>query len=201
MVIARPLVTGESSRCLTAPVVGPRNPTRMVADVQRERRHMRALLSLESFHAMERLWACPLMAFSAAEPACRYRLRSQDEITASLGNPDIPLLHRCWAGSSRRINCPTFLNRQAMVGPCHTPECWPLPRGNGLHCIRCDGPSQLCAGHRWACVDMQLCTDCLHEDRPTKLMEVSGHLVTTSYGVVLELKSVNPVSGEVTPDC
>ena len=190
------MVTGASSRCLTGLAVGPKNPIHMFAERQQERRHRRAFQSMDNFAAMERLWACPLMVFGPAELTCKYCLRSQDEIALSLGNPVVPLLHRCWAGSSRS-KCPNFRYSPEIRGPCLYLDCWPLPKGNGLHCARCDGPSQLCEGHRWACPDKLLCKDCIHEERPTRVMQILGHLDATSYGIVLELKAINPVSGEV----
>ena len=170
----------------------------MIADDRNsDRLRLHTALSLQSFCAMERLWACPLVQLNKDCPQCRYCHRSLAEIRGSSNDPDDCLLHRCRAGSSRSILCTTFLNRPPVTAACLTPECWPLPAENCLHCSRCDRPSQLCASHRWACVGTQLCKDCIHEDRPCKVVEVSGCLEASSCGVSLTLKAVNPLYGEV----
>ena len=166
----------------------------------RERQSLRAAMSLRSFHAMERLFMCPLIQLGDPTMVCPHcqlgsdKIRMADAMVRACEPPG-SILHRCQLGGARIPKCATLLDRPAHTAPCESPECWPLPQGNGRCCSLCDGPSQLCTNHRWANSEVALCKDCILEARPCKVIEISGALETFTHRVVLSLLAKNPLNG------
>ena len=149
---------------------------------------------------MESLFMCLLIQLGDPTVVCPHCQLGSDEIRladamARASEPPAPILHRCQLGGARIPRCATLLNRPVHTAPCESPECWPLPQGNGRFCSLCDGPSQLCTNHRWANSEVALCRDCILDARTCKVIEISGALETFSHRVVLSLCAKNPLNG------